>query len=97
MTESELAHTVSQLEVHVLESFALKGVEGILIESNYKRLSISPRQAATIFQAIKGIYKYLHEADGDSSAFSLSDSFCDYLKEYHRKNKYTLHNVAIAT
>ena len=89
MTESELQHTVQNLEVHarwVLESFfkSLSGIESVLKESGYKRLSITPRQCATIFSSIKGICKYMRDSDGDSSAFSLSDAFIEFLKDYEQ-------------
>jgi len=88
MTANELAHTVGLLEQHarwVLESIflALQSIARVLEESNYRRLSLSPKQAATLFQSIKGVFRFLRgEDDEGAPSFETSPSFRSYLAEF---------------
>ncbi len=93
MTANELAHTVGLLEKHarwVLESIyiTLSNLAQTLVASNYERLAMSPKQTATLFQAVKGVFKFLRAEDPSSSssggmaAFNIWSGFREYLAEY---------------
>jgi hypothetical protein len=88
MTANELAHTVGLLEKHarwVLESIfiTLASLADTLKKSNYERLTLTPKQAATLFQAVKGVFKFLRSEDpSGAAAFNISAEFRAYLTDF---------------